>query len=152
MKAFINDSFIDIQHASLSVNDLAINRGYSVFDFLRTHHQIPLYINDHLNRFQHSADLLRLKIPYSLKKVKSIILELIKLNQLNNYGIRMVLTGGISENNFTIAKPNFIITSSKISLPSIKDFEKGMKLITHDFKRTIASSKSTNYLMAIWLQ
>ena len=47
MKAFINDSFIDIQHASLSVNDLAINRGYCVFDFLRTHHQIPLYINDH---------------------------------------------------------------------------------------------------------
>ncbi len=64
----------------------------------------------------------------------------------------MILTGGISENNFSIGKPNFIITSSKISLPSIKDFEKGMKLITHDFKRTIASSKSTNYLMAIWLQ
>ncbi len=141
-----------MQQSFISTNDLALNRGYAVFDFFRVFKGIPLFIDDYLNRFYNSAYVLGLSIPYTKDELKATIKELIFINNLEESGIRLVLTGGISENNFAVAEPNLIITPSLLQLPSQIDFDKGIHLITHDYLRTLPHVKSTNYLMAIWLQ
>ena len=77
MWAFINNQFVTAEQAVLPVSDLAIQRGYGVFDFFRTVDKVPLFIDHHLDRLQHSASVLRLQLPFSKDELKSIVHELI---------------------------------------------------------------------------
>ena len=152
MVAFVSNTFVDELEAKIGINDLAIQRGYGVFDFFRTQHYVPLFLDDYLDRFYHSANILRLAIPHSKEEMVSIILELIKRNEIATSGIRMVLTGGYSEDSYHIERPNFIITQKPIELPSEEIFLKGLNIITHDYKRELPAIKSINYLTGIYLQ
>ncbi|HLO37929.1 MAG TPA: aminotransferase class IV, partial [Lacibacter sp.] len=88
MWAFINTQFVKANQAVLPVSDLAIQRGYGVFDFFRTSENVPLFIDHHLDRLQHSASVLRLQLPFTKEELKKIIAELINKNQLGSSGIR----------------------------------------------------------------
>ena len=61
MLAFVNETFLPVEQAFLQVGDLAIQRGYGVFDFFRVHNRVPLYINDYLDRFYYSAKIMGLQ-------------------------------------------------------------------------------------------
>jgi branched-subunit amino acid aminotransferase/4-amino-4-deoxychorismate lyase len=50
-----------------------------IFDFLRVDKDKPLFIEDHLDRFFHSAEIMRLGIPQSREDIKSIVQDLIQL-------------------------------------------------------------------------
>ena len=152
MKIFLNNIFVEEKDALISINDLTLNRGYGVFDFFRTSEGIPLFVDDYVDRFYQSANSLRLLVPFTKDELKNIIQQLISINQLKEVGIRMILTGGISENNFNISFPNLLIIPSKLNLPTIDQFKKGLHLMTYEYLRTLPNMKSTNYLMAIWLQ
>ena len=45
---YIDGEFIDESEAVLPVTDLAILRGYAVFDFLRTYNGHPFHLEAHL--------------------------------------------------------------------------------------------------------
>jgi D-alanine transaminase/branched-chain amino acid aminotransferase len=45
------------------ISDLGLRRGYGVFEFFRTLRGIPVFLEDHLNRFEQSAEILELEIP-----------------------------------------------------------------------------------------
>ncbi len=152
MDAFVNNIFVDDLKATIGINDLAIQRGYGVFDFFRTQHFVPLFLEDYLNRLFHSASILRLAIPHSKAEIALIIKELIRRNGIATSGIRLVLTGGYSEDSYHIGRPNFIITQKAIELPSEEIFLKGLNIITHDYKREFSAIKSINYLTGIYLQ
>ena len=83
MWAFINNQFVKAEEAVLPVSDLAIQRGYGVFDFFRTAEHVPLFIDHHLDRLQHSASVLRLQLPYNNDELKNIVRELIRKNSLS---------------------------------------------------------------------
>lgn len=48
---FVNTHFFKEGAAVLQTNDLALQRGYGVFDYLRTANNQPLFIDDYLDRF-----------------------------------------------------------------------------------------------------
>lgn len=150
--AFLNDQFIPEEKTVLHVQDLSIQRGYGVFDFFKVENSIPVFFEEHLDRFYFSAERMRLKIDYSKDELKKIIYELLKKNSASSAGVRITLTGGYSEDGFQLAKPNLIICLRSFSTPTKKQFEKGIKLITYEHRRQLPEVKSIDYLMAIWLQ
>lgn len=152
MDVFINDQFVPEERASLGVSDLSIQRGYAAFDFLRTRNHYPLFIDDHLDRFFASAEIMFIQSPYNRQKVKEIIFELIDRNGIADSGIRLLLTGGFSPDSYAIAPANFIIIQQSLKLPDNKVFEPGGKVITYEYLRDLPSAKSINYLMGVWLQ
>ena len=152
MIALINGSFSNIEEASLHVSDLSIQRGYAAFDFLRTLHSQPLFIDDHLDRFFRSVDLLRLKPGYSKQQVKEFIFQLIEENKMEVSGIRMMMTGGFSPGGYETATPNLVITQHVLTAPPTEDLKQGIDIITHEYQRDLPQIKSTNYLMGVWLQ
>ncbi|MFY7838751.1 MAG: aminotransferase class IV [Lacibacter sp.] len=152
MWTFINDNWIDAEKASLHVSDLAIQRGYGVFDFFRTVEQKPLFIDEHLARLQHSALVLRLKLPYSIAELKQIVTELINRNQLSTSGIRITVTGGNAADTYTPATPNVIITQNPLTMDDVFNEQKGITLITEEYVRELPTAKSINYLMGVYLQ
>lgn len=152
MIAFVNDMFVQADKAGLRLNDLSIQRGYAAFDFFRTKNYKPLFLEDYLDRFFASGELLRLKSPKSKAEVKDIIRELIRQNDLPEAGIKLMLTGGYSPDGYTPAEPNFIVTQHEIQLTSPEKFAAGIKVITYPHQRELPAVKSTDYLMGVWLQ
>lgn len=149
--ACINGEMIKKENAAISINDLAIQRGYGIFDFIRTYNNRPVFLEDHLDRFFYSAEKMNLKIKYSPDEITGFIFDLIQKNNIPDSGIKIILTGGYAEDGYTIAEPNLIITQIPIVL--IEDnFEKGIKLITKEHKRQFPRVKTIDYLMGIYMQ
>jgi branched-chain amino acid aminotransferase len=151
-QVFINGDFVEEDKAVLHFRDLSVQRGYGVFDFFRLVGNEPLFIEDHLDRFYLSAEGLHLPITFSRQEIKNIILELIKRNNMPGPGIRLQLTGGYSEDGFTAAKPNFIVSQQSFASPAKEQIEKGLKLLSYPYQRQLSRIKTIDYLMAIWLQ
>jgi branched-chain amino acid aminotransferase len=149
--AFINDDFILGQSASIHIRDLSIQRGYGVFDFFKITDNIPVFLDEHLNRFFSSAQQMHLPIGKTKEELKSVIYQLMEKNALPNSGIRLTLTGGYSEDGYKLAKPNLILSQNVFQIPS-EEFQKGIKLVTYEHQRQLPHVKSIDYLMAIWLQ
>jgi branched-chain amino acid aminotransferase len=149
-KFIINDQIIDHDKAFVHVSDLAILRGYGVFDFFRTVGLLPVFLDDHIDRFFRSSNILRLKCPVKKETLKSLILELISKNKFENSGIRMVLTGGESSNGYAIGEPKLIVTNEPLNPIPKEHFSEGVKLISYEYLRDIPEVKTTNYLMGIY--
>src|SRR5439155_920892 len=83
--------------------------------------------------FFHSAERLRLPIGRSRTELKTLIESLQQHNDIPNSGIRMTLTGGYSDDGYSLTNPNLVITQRPIQMPSEEIFRNGMRLKTqHD--------------------
>ena len=152
LKHYHNGSILAESDIHYSVNDVGLLRGYGVFDFFRIEDNIPLFIDDHLDRFEHSAKELNLDIPISREEIKKVVHELIRVNKLSQSSIKIVLTGGDSVDGFTPGNPNMTILNKPIMYPSAESYTVGAALMLYEHHRPFADVKSTNYLTALKLQ
>ncbi|OHC87030.1 MAG: hypothetical protein A2546_12340 [Sphingobacteriia bacterium RIFOXYD2_FULL_35_12] len=136
---------------SISASDLAIQRGYGIFDFLVTVNGKPIFLEDHLLRFYSSAQSMHLPVTLNQKELIGAIDQLMGKNQLPNSGIRLTLTGGNSPDGYSIGNPNLIISQSPFNYQN-QVFENGLKLITYEHQRQLPFIKTIDYLKAIYLQ
>jgi len=149
--AMINGGFILKNEASLFISDLSIQRGFGIFDFFRTVDHKPIFLEDHLDRFYFSASQMNMEISLAREALKKQIFELIEKNSIPDSGIRITLTGGYSEDGYTLSKPNLVITQNAFAFNK-ENFEKGIKLVTYDHQRQLPQIKTIDYLQAIRLQ
>lgn len=145
----LNGKIVKNSDAFLGITDLALLRGFGIFDFCRTQNGKPLLLEKYLDRLFNSAQCIDLKIPYSKEFVKESIDQLLEKNGIIESGIRMVLTGGYTENGYTPGDPNFFILIEKINFPDPSYYDKGIKLILHEHQRELSHIKSINYLTPI---
>jgi len=152
MTAYIQNKFVNNEEALLHVSDLSMQRGYGVFDFLRTVQAKPLFIDAHLDRFFNSATAMHLTVAHSKDDLKTIIAQLIEQSQLKEAGIRLMLTGGYSPDTYHTTTPNLVITCNPVKTADDAMFQKGITAITYEHQRELPHVKSINYLTAVWLQ
>lgn len=148
---WVNDSLIPADEAMLNITDLAVQRGYGIFDFFKTIDGKPVFLEDHLDRFFRSAVLMRLHVGKSGEEIRKKIMQLIEKNDLSDSGVKIILTGGFSPDGFNIADPNLIITQQGFQIPRTMH-EHGVSIITHEYQRQFSDAKTLDYLQAIWLQ
>jgi D-alanine transaminase/branched-chain amino acid aminotransferase len=149
--AIINGETVSSDKAVLHISDLGLRRGYAVFEFFRVIRGVPLFAEDHLARLVRSATLAALELPYSREQLEGFLRQLIEANRLEDGAVQMILTGGYSEDIFTITKPNFIVAAVAFETLPQDYFAKGVKLITHKHTRELAEAKTTAYLTAMRL-
>jgi branched-chain amino acid aminotransferase len=147
---FANDQIIHSEKAVLHPMDIGLIRGYGIFDFFRTSNYVPIFLGDYLDRFIRSAAKTRLALNLTKEELASIISELIQKNDLKSGGIRMLLTGGVSENHFSPVNGSLFIFCEELDFPSIDKYEVGVKLLSADHVRAIADIKTTNYAFPVW--
>jgi branched-chain amino acid aminotransferase len=163
---YFNGKFLDEKEVKISVYDLGLFRGYAVFEVLRTYNQKPFYLDDHLKRLLNSAKLIGLKHNYNLKFLKKITFQTLKRNILNadyadstqtirknrflqEYNIRIILTGGYSKDFITPSKPNLIITVTPFKKYDESLYKKGVKLITKIYERILPQAKTNIYTESV---
>ncbi len=150
MYCLINSQIVETANATVSITDLGLLRGYGIFDFFRLEGDYPLFIDDHLDRFFHSAQRLRLVCPLDRSMLKDKINEMLRLNNIRGSGVRMVLTGGPSPNGYSIGNPTLFAINEPITPLPVSHFKAGIKVITCEYMRDLPEVKSTNYLMGIY--
>ncbi|MEX0910290.1 MAG: aminotransferase class IV [Candidatus Paceibacterota bacterium] len=151
---YIDGQVKKITQANLPVTDLAILRGFAVFDFARIYNQKPFYLKDHFTRFIKSARILGLAVPISLIDLEKIIKKLLQKNKLVDASIKMVLTGGKTVDGISIQKNTsnfFILMDEQHHLPA-GYFTTGTKLITYNHQRVLPRAKNSSYIPAVMLQ
>ncbi len=149
---YANNEIIPIEKAGVPVSDLLVQRGYGIFDFLRVAYYQPLFIEDHLDRFFNSAAEMRLPINETKEEIKKIVATLIEKNKMEFAGIRLLIAGGDAPDGYTITRPHLIVLEQALAQPSAQFSEKGIRLASYQYQRQLAEVKTTDYLMAIWLQ
>jgi len=142
---YLNNKFLSYTETKLHISDLGLQRGYAIFDyFLEMDGRIPFF-NDYLDRFYSSAAGLNLEVPLSRELLKEKIGYLIDHNKYGRSGIKLLLTGGLSEDLYSPASPNFMI----INMPLKHDpcaFGEGVKLMMMEYQRFQPEVKTTFYL------
>lgn len=147
----INKQIVPVSEANLHVSDLAVQRGYGIFDYFKVVDGHAYFLEHYLDRFYHSAKIMRLPVPLTRDDLRRLIYTLIEKNNLAESGIKMILTGGYSADGYQPAEPNLILSQHPLVLPTQSVIEQGVKIITHEYVRDIPEAKTINYTMGIWL-
>lgn len=147
----INHQLYTEEEAKISVSDLAIQRGFGIFDFLKTINNKAIFLEDHFNRFYNSAKEMNLTVNASRTELKNSIDALMNSNKLPNSGLKFILTGGFSTDGYTMSTPNLILTQTPFKIDK-NDFNKGITLVSYSHQRQLPTIKTIDYLQAIRLQ
>lgn len=147
---YINGIWVHPHEATLSINDVAVLRGYSTFEALCTYNQRPFHLDQHLNRLYRSAELIELQIPWSRQQIRDIVHELISRNTYKNASIRLLVTGGETEDSILpVGKPTLAVLITPLGERDMQRFARGYKVITTNLQRVAPEAKTTSYLAAI---
>ena len=150
---YINGEFVSADRAAISARDLAILRGFGVFDFLRTYGGVPFQLGAHLRRLQRSAELIELACPWDLEELGEIVMKTLRRNSFVESGIRLVLTGGDSPNGFMPGGDSrlLVMISALQNLPATA-YRRGAAVATVDQYRHLPEAKTINYIPGIMAQ
>ncbi len=147
---YIDGNWVHPNEATISINDVAVLRGYSAFEALRTYDRRPFHLHEHMERLYHSAQLIELDIPWTREQITTIIQEIIARNPYEHASIRILVTGGESDDGILpTGKPTLAVLISPLPERDMERFARGYKLITTRLQRTSPEAKTTNYLDAI---
>ena len=136
--------------ATISINDVAVLRGYSAFESLRTYDRRPFHLAEHLERLYRSAAMIDLEIPFSREFLAELIREAIERNPYKHASIRLLVTGGESEDGIMPAdQPGLAVLITQLGERDMERFAQGIKLITSPLQRTTPEAKTSNYVAAI---
>jgi branched-chain amino acid aminotransferase len=146
---YVDGKFVPADEAFIPVNDMAVLRGYGVFDLLRTYGGKPFFLEAHIKRLYHSAQKIGLPIPWSEAQITNIIMETLGKNSHPESNVRIVVTGGSSP-DFSTPKgqPRLLVLVSAV--PQLPDpwYTDGVKIITVTVDRPLAGTKSIDYIPA----
>jgi branched-chain amino acid aminotransferase len=151
---YVDGQFVDDEKAVLCAKDIAVLRGYGVFDFLITYNRRPFYLKEHVERLENSAKYIGLELKHTNTQICNIVEETIKRNPHHKESnIRIVYTGGVSSDGVIPEGKGIlmVMVTTKHLLPQWW-YTDGVKVITVDMERFIPGAKSTNYLSAVFAQ
>jgi D-alanine transaminase/branched-chain amino acid aminotransferase len=143
--------FLAAEDATVHVTDLGLRRGFAAFDFFRLADGRPVFLEDHLDRFERTIRMLGLRLPVERERLRTHLFELIARNGRSEAGLQLFLTGGYADDGFTPARPNLIVVVTEIFEQPPERYAEGAKLILHRYQRDLPEAKTTNYSTAIRL-
>ncbi len=136
----INDELFKRNDAKISVFDSGYLVGDGVWEALRLHHGVLVFLEDHLNRLWQSAKTVGMKLPFTKQELTAKVWNTLNANKMTDgVHVRIMVTRGIKKTpsqdpRLTISGPNVVIipeykTASKASK------EKGITLFTSTVRR-----------------
>jgi branched-chain amino acid aminotransferase len=143
---YVNGHYVTEADAKISILDLAILRGFGVFDYLRTYNGRPFHLWDHLLRLKYSAQHVGLSLPKNLSEIQEIIETVQKHDEAS---IKIIVTGGVSPDHFTLHESNLIVFAYPLTPYPLSFFDEGIKVSTTRLSRPLPTSKTIQYMPAI---
>jgi branched-chain amino acid aminotransferase len=90
-KIYFENRFIDNKRAKIHVLNHSLHFASAVFEGIRVYNKKILFLDDHLQRLMLSSKMMGLKINLSLKQLKKIHKQIVKINKIKNGYIRPLI-------------------------------------------------------------
>ena len=153
-KVYLNGQFLAEEDAKISVFDHGLLYGDGIFEGIRVYGGNVFLHSQHIDRLYESARAIRLQIPLSKEEMTKAVEETVKINNINDGYVRLVITRGAGSLGLDIRRtsnPQVIIIAATISLYPEEYYRDGLKLITASTIRNHPQAlspriKSLNYL------
>jgi len=154
LKVYIDGEYFEKDQAKISVFDHGLLYGDGVFEGIRSYKRLVFKLKEHIDRLYESSHGIMLTIPLSKKDMIRSVVETLKLNQLDDAYIRLVITRGVGDLGLDPRKcktASVIIITDNIKLYPEKMYKEGLSIITVPTSRNIPEAlnpqiKSLNYL------
>jgi branched-chain amino acid aminotransferase len=147
---YIGGQWVHPDKATISINDVGVLRGYSVFESLRTYNRRPFHLDLHLTRLYRSAILIEMDIPWSSEQIAKVVREIIVRNTYQHAAIRLLITGGESEDGMLPSgEPLLVVLITPLGERDMERFAKGCQLISTKLQRISPEAKTANYIAAV---
>lgn len=140
IKIFINGELLPRNEAKISVYDSGYLVGDGIWEALRLHHGVLVFLEDHLNRLWQSAAAVGMNFGFSRQELIDNIWKTLKANDMqDNVHVRIMVTRGFKKTpsqdpRLTISGPNVVIIAEH-KLASKESQEKGITLFTSTIRR-----------------
>ena len=137
-KIWYNGKFVDCPKAKMHVLDHSIHFASSVFEGIRVYNFKAFKLNEHIDRFFNSAEILDYKINFSKKTIKDACKSLIKKNKIKDGYLRPLSwrgTGSMSPHAIGIKTSTIIAIWEWPTYYSKEAKNKGIKLTISKWKR-----------------
>ena len=148
---YINGNLVLENDAKILVTDLAVQRGYGIFDFLKTVNGKVIFLEDYFDRFYNSAKEMNLDLDISRSALRKEIESLLNKNKIPDSSLKLILTGGYSDDGYQIGKPNLILVQAPYTYDKAS-FQIGLNLMSHNYQRQVPTVKTIDYIQAIRMQ
>ena len=142
---YINGTIRPVDEIGIGVADLGLLRGFGLFDYFLTYNGRPFQWDFYWERFQKSAASMTLPLPVGKAETYAILLDLLARTNVPNVAFRFVMTGGYSPDSISIAQPNLMILTEPIHPVPDWQYERGIRLLLHEYVRDMAEVKTTDY-------
>ena len=93
--AYIDDCYVPIAEAKIPITDWGVVRSDVTYDVVAVWNGAYFRLQDHLDRFMHSVERLRMRCPYKPDEITEILSECVRLAGLREAYVEMVLTRGV---------------------------------------------------------
>lgn len=151
---YINGELLPTEEAKISVFDRGLLYGDGVFEGIRCYNGNIFKLDEHLERLYASAQAIWLKIPLSFEEMKKAVIETVRVNNLKDCYIRLIVTRGslgLGIDPWEVDNPTVIIIADKIRVFPEELYEKGLTAVTVATRRSPTDVldprvKSLNYL------
>lgn len=114
---FLNDQFLKLEDAKVSINDRGFQFGDGVYEVIRSYNGKIFHLDLHLRRFERSAAELAIPLPFSNSGLKGKIEEAFGRSGYSEAKIYIQLTRGTAERGHSYQAglvPTFLITVLKL--------------------------------------
>jgi branched-chain amino acid aminotransferase len=154
MKIYISGEYFDKENAKISVFDHGFLYGDGVFEGMRSYNGKVFRLREHMIRLWNSAKNLVIEIPLTLEAMEKAVDETLKVNDIKDGYIRLIVTRGIGTlglDAHLCSNPQIVIIADHLALYPKEFYEKGLEIVTASTMRTNPSMvspqiKSLNYL------
>ncbi len=154
LKIFISGQLYDKEDAKISVYDHGLLYGDGVFEGLRSYGGKVFRLEQHLARLWESAKAIWLEIPMTRSAMAKAINDTLKVNNIQDGYIRLVVTrgaGSLGLDPNKTSNPQVIVIADSITLYPDELYQKGLSIITASTQRNHPAAlspriKSLNYL------
>ena len=130
---WIDGKFYDGDQAKISVYDHGLLYGDGVFEGIRAYHGRIFRLKQHLDRLDASARAIWLDIPMAQDAMAELCAESIRVNQLSDAYIRLVVTRGYGDLGLDprkCKKPTIVCIADKIALFQSEVYQRGLTMMT----------------------
>mgnify|MGYP000110621687 FL=1 len=136
----VNGELLRRPDAKISVLDAGFLLGDGVWEAFRLHRGVLVFLDDHLDRLWHGAEVIDLEMPLSREQLVGRIEEVIEANEMyDGVHIRLIVTRGLKPTPYqapwVISSLPTIVIIPEHKRADIRRAENGIRLVTVDVIR-----------------
>tara|TARA_B110000046_G_scaffold74728_1_gene82845 strand:+ start:534 stop:1463 length:930 start_codon:yes stop_codon:yes gene_type:complete len=140
IKIYVNGELFARNDAKISVFDSGYLVGDGIWEAIRLHDDVLVFIDDHLDRLWSASKTIDLNLGFSKVQLADEIRKTLKANDMHdNVHVRIMVTRGIKKTpsqdpRLTISGPNIVIIP-EYKIAAIETRDKGIALFTSTIRR-----------------